>query len=147
MDDIHEDKEGNLWISKNRNKTDVEFITPVLPIPLSLIKKYETHPKRIINNLVLPVITNQRYNAYLKEIATLAKIKKNLTTHLARHTFATTVTLDNGIPIEIVSKMLGHRDIKTTQIYAQVQQKAIFFSMKKLMDKNEYDDTQNIENN
>jgi len=144
MDDIHDDKEGNLWISKSRNKTEVEFITPILPIPLKLIKKYETHPKRKIQNLVLPVVTNQRYNAYLKEIATLAKIKKNLTTHLARHTFATTVTLDHGIPIEIVSKMLGHRDIKTTQIYAQVQQKAILFSMKKLMDKSEHDDDTNI---
>lgn len=137
MDDIYEDKESNLWISKSRNKTEVEFLTPVLPIPLKLIKKYESHPKRKIQNLVLPVITNQRYNAYLKEIATLAGIKKNLTTHLARHTFATTVTLNNGIPIEIVSKMLGHRDIKTTQIYAQVQQKAILFSMKKLMDNKE----------
>ena len=81
---------------------------------------------------ILPVISNQRINAYLKELATLAKIYKNLTFHAARHTFATTVTLSNGTPIETVSSMLGHRNFKTTQIYAKVVQEKISNDMKKL---------------
>ncbi len=141
MDDIYEDKEGKLWIKKNRNKTELEFLVPVLPIPKRLIQKYKDHPLRQKCNLVFPIPTNQKYNAYLKELATLAKIKKILTTHLARHTFATTITLEKGIPIEIVSKMLGHGSIRTTQIYAQVKERAIRNSMEKLMnDDNEVQD-------
>jgi site-specific recombinase XerD len=133
MDDIHEGKEESLWINKNRNKTEVEFLIPVLPIPKALMGKYKDHPLRATRNLVMPVISNQKYNAYLKEIAVLAKIKKKLTTHLARHTFATTITLENGVPIEVVSKMLGHSSIRTTQIYAQVQERLIKNSMGGLM--------------
>ena len=66
------------------------------------------------------MLSNQRTNSYLKEIAMLCRINKNLTFHVARHTFATTVTLQNGVPIESVSKMLGHTNIKTTQHYAKV---------------------------
>ena len=83
-------------------------------------------------DLVLPVLSNQKMNAYIKEIATLAGISKNLTFHLARHTFATTVTLSNGVPIESVSKMLGHTSLKTTQIYAKVLDSKISDDMEKL---------------
>ena len=69
---------------------------------------------------VLPVLSNQKSNAYLKEIADICGIKKNLTTHLARHTFATTVTLSNGVPIETVGQMLGHKNLRTTQHYAKI---------------------------
>lgn len=79
--------------------------------------------------------SNQKMNAYLKEIASLCGIEKNLTTHTARHTFATTVTLENDVPIETVSKMLGHTKITTSQIYARVQKKKISADMKKLKDK------------
>ena len=72
------------------------------------------------NGKILPVISNQKLNAYLKEIADICGIKKNLTFHLARHTFATTTTLAKGVPIETVSKMLGHTNIETTQIYARI---------------------------
>jgi site-specific recombinase XerD len=133
MNDLHEDKEGILWIAKNRNKTDVEFRIPVLSIPKALIEKHADHPLRCTKKMVMPVVSNQKYNAYLKEIAALAKIRKKLTTHLARHTFATTITLANGVPIEVVSKMLGHSSIRTTQIYAQVQERLIKNSMEKLM--------------
>lgn len=78
--------------------------------------------------VVLPVITNQKMNAYLKEIADLAKIKKNLTTHVARHTFAS-MSLCNNESIEVISKMLGHSDIKTTQIYAKMQDQAVYDCM------------------
>ena len=77
-------------------------------------------------------MSNQKLNAYLKEIAILCKVKKKLTFHLARHTFATTVTLLNGVPIETVSKMLGHASIKTLQIYAKVVEKKVSDDMKKL---------------
>ena len=84
---------------------------------------------------VLPVLTNQKSNAYLKEIADVCGINKNLTTHLARHTFATTVTLSNGVSIATVSKMLGHRSLKTTQIYAKVLDSKIADEMEQLKEK------------
>jgi len=87
---------------------------------MSIIKKYENHPEVVVKEVLLPVLSNQKSNAYLKEIADLCGINKNLTTHLARHTFATTVTLTNGVPLESVSKMLGHKSIKTTQHYAKI---------------------------
>jgi site-specific recombinase XerD len=90
-----------------------------LPTPTAILEKYEGSP-HLINGKVLPVLTNQKMNAYLKEIADLSGIKKLLTTHLARHTFATTVTLSNGVSIESVSKMLGHKNLRTTQHYAKI---------------------------
>jgi site-specific recombinase XerD len=87
---------------------------------MEIIKKYVYHPKCVADNKLLPVLTNQKMNAYLKEIADICGIRKNLTTHLARHTFATTITLGNGVPMETVSKMLGHSSISTTQIYSKV---------------------------
>ncbi|KAB5491448.1 tyrosine-type recombinase/integrase [Flagellimonas hadalis] len=95
-------------------------------------RKYEEHPRVIEKKILLPVYTNQRTNSYLKEIAAACKIKKTLTTHLARHTFATTVTFSNGVPIESVSKMLGHTSLKTTQIYAKVLDSKISEDMEKL---------------
>ena len=92
----------------------------MLPVPLEIIEKYNDHPYCISYNKLLPVNSNQRFNAYLKEIADICGITKKLTTHIARHTFATTITLANGVPIETVSAMLGHTNIRTTQIYAKV---------------------------
>lgn len=87
---------------------------------MDIIEKYKDHPKVVNKNFVIPVLSNQKSNAYLKEIADRCNIKKNLTTHLARHTFATTVTLTNGVPIETVGKMLGHKNLRTTQHYAKI---------------------------
>jgi len=84
------------------------------------LAKYDDDPKCVIKGLVLPVLTNQKMNSYLKEIADGCRINKNLTFHIARHTFATTVTLSNGVPIETVSKMLGHKSLKQTQHYAKI---------------------------
>ena len=81
---------------------------------------YKDYPKTNGKNLLLPVLTNQKMNSYLKELGDICGIKKNITMHIARHTFATTVTLSNGVPIETVSKLLGHSSLKTTQIYAKV---------------------------
>jgi len=81
---------------------------------------YANHPQCVNDGLLLPVLSNQKMNSYLKEIADACGITKELTYHIARHTFATTVTLANGVPIESVSKMLGHKNIRTTQHYAKI---------------------------
>lgn len=117
---ILKDVNGQKWIKTHRRKTKTLSSIPLLPIAENILKKYHRHPFVVRGGGILPVSTNQKSNAYLKEIAEACGIKKNLTTHLARHTFATTVTLSNGVPIESVSKMLGHTSLKTTQIYAKV---------------------------
>lgn len=112
--------DGGLWISTSRAKTNTGVRVPLLPQAIELMEKYRYDARALNNGTVFPVISNQRMNGYLKEIADLCGITKNLTFHIARHTFATTVTLSNGVPIESVSKMLGHTSIRTTQIYAKV---------------------------
>lgn len=110
-------------------KTGTPSKIKLLDIPLSILKKYEL--KRD-GNYLLPVMSNGKYNLYLKEIAELCGIEKNVTSHLARHTFATTVTYANGVSIESISKMLGHTKISTTQIYARIVDKTISDEMDKL---------------
>ncbi|UOE48663.1 site-specific integrase [Mucilaginibacter sp. SMC90] len=112
--------DGEIWIMTNRQKTDIPTRVPLLPQAIELIRKYEYHPKCANTGLLFPVPSNQKVNDYLKEIAELCKIKQTLTFHIARHTFATTITLANDVPIESVSVMLGHASIKTTQEYAKV---------------------------
>lgn len=133
--DIKKGIDGGEWIFTARHKTDVPVQIPVLSKASNLIAKYKDHPKTKLSGTVFPVISNQKLNSYLKEVADLCGITKNLTFHLARHTFATTVTLTNGVPIESVSKMLGHSDIRTTQIYAKVVEMKISEDMAKLQTK------------
>jgi site-specific recombinase XerD len=127
-----EDKNGKLWIKKKRQKTKNWCNIPLLEPALLLMDKYSEHPRCIANGRVLPVITNQKMNAYLKEIADLTGIKKSLSTHTARHTFATTVTLANQVSMEVVSKMLGHSGINMTKKYARVVDDLINRDMQKL---------------
>ena len=124
-DNIVKGIDGNDWLITKRQKTKTNVKIPLLDKALELVFKYENHPRVVANNGILPRLSNQRINAYLKEIADLCKIKKNLTFHIARHTFATTVTLSNGVPIETVSKLLGHTKIATTQIYAKVIERKV----------------------
>lgn len=124
--------DGEQWIKVNRTKTDVRSNVSLLPQALAIIKKYERHEECLVKGRLLPVKSNQKMNAYLKEIADLCGIEKNMTMHIARHTFATTVTLANGVPIETVSKMLGHTKITTTQIYAKVLEDKISSDMQAL---------------
>ncbi len=105
---------------KNRQKTNIRSAIPLLPSAVTIIEKYKDHPVCVNKALVFLVPSNQKMNEYLKEIADLCGIEKKLTSHIARHTFATTVTLLNGVPIESVSKMLGHTNIRTTQHYAKI---------------------------
>lgn len=124
--------DGGLWISTSRAKTDTVVRVPLLPQATALVEKYREDPRAQNNGTVFPVISNQRMNGYLKEIADICGITKTLTFHIARHTFATTVTLSNGVPIESVSKMLGHTSIRTTQIYAKVVEQKLSEDMRNL---------------
>ncbi|MEA1785436.1 site-specific integrase [Arenibacter sp. GZD96] len=119
-DNIVRGIDGDYWIMAKRTKTKTPFKIPLLPKAQELIEKYDGHPITCISGTLFPSITNQKLNLYLKEIADACGIAKNLTFHMARHTFATTVTLTNGVPIETVSKLLGHTKLATTQIYARV---------------------------
>jgi site-specific recombinase XerD len=124
--------DGDYWLITSRQKTSNPVRVPLLPKALELIEKYKGHPRALASATLFPTITNQKLNSYLKEVADLCGVHKNLTFHLARHTFATTVTLTNGVPIESVSKMLGHSTITTTQIYAKVIEKKLSEDMKDL---------------
>jgi site-specific recombinase XerD len=112
--------DGDQWIFINRTKTDTRSNIPILPIASAILDKYKDYPQAVNQDKLLPILSNQKMNAYLKEIADVCGINKILTFHIARHTFATTITLSNGIPIESVSKMLGHKNLKTTQHYAKI---------------------------
>lgn len=127
--------DGEKWVFTKRKKTDSPSRIPLLPMSLSILGKCEDHPKCCNTGLLLPVISNQKMNAYLKEIADLCGIHKVLTFHIARHTFATTVTLSNGVPIETVSKMLGHKNLRTTQHYAKILDKKVSDDMMLLRNK------------
>jgi len=120
ISEITKGVDGGLWIFTNRQKTETRSAIPLLPTATQLIKKYSNHPLCINKDMPLPVPSNQKMNGYLKEIAAMCGINKILTSHIARHTFATTITLSNGVPIETVSKMLGHSSIKQTQHYAKI---------------------------
>ena len=127
--------DGEYWLSTQRQKTGIKESVPLLPQALAIIEKYKNDAYCIRKNKLLPVNSNQKFNEYLKEIGILCKIKKKLTSHIARHTFATTITLANGVPIETVSSMLGHTSIRTTQIYAKVVEQKVSDDMKKLKEK------------
>ena len=127
--------DGRDWLMTNRQKTNTSVRVPLLPEAVQLIKKYKDHPVAVAKGTLFPVVSNQRMNGYLKEIAEICGIDKNFTFHLARHTFATTVTLSNGVPIESVSKMLGHTSIRTTQIYAKVVEHKLSEDMQNLRER------------
>jgi site-specific recombinase XerD len=124
--------DGKQWIFTSRQKTDTPTRVPLLPQAQDILNKYKDHPRCINEGKVVPILSNQKMNAYLKEIADVCGITKTLTFHIARHTFATTVTLNNNMPIESVSKMLGHKSIKITQHYAKIMDKKVSEDMLQL---------------
>lgn len=131
--------DGGLWIKIKRTKTNVEASIPILKDAQEILDTYENHPKCVNEMTVLPVFSNQKMNEYLKEIGELCEIDFDMTFHTARHTFATTVTLNNGVPLETVSKMLGHTNIRMTQHYAKIQDKKIgrdMFELKNILAEN-----------
>jgi integrase len=127
--------DGEYWIKTFRQKTDVSVNVPLLPQALNLLEKYKNDPVVVNKNSILPIFSNQKVNQYLKDVAKECKIQKYINFHLARHTFATTVTLTNGVPIETVSKMLGHTKLSTTQVYVHILQKKISDDMSLLRQK------------
>jgi len=126
---IVRDNNGNLWIRKPRQKTKNMCNIPLLDIPQEILRKYADHPTCRKRGILLPVPCNQKMNSYLKEIADICMIRKNLTTHCARHSYATSVCLANGVSLENVAKMLGHSNIKMTQHYARVLDSSILRDM------------------
>jgi len=138
--------DGNPWLMANRIKTGTPFKIPVLPKAQTLIHKYTKHFRTDGKTNLMPDLSNQKLNSCLKEIADLCNIKKNLTFHMARHTFATTVTLSNGVPLETVSKLLGHTKLATTQIYAKVIEQKVCADMEDLRIKLEPGKTSSAEN-
>ncbi|MHC2993147.1 hypothetical protein OB13_16755, partial [Pontibacter sp. HJ8] len=109
--------DGKEWIFTERQKTGNTCAIPLLPPAKAILEKYSNHEKVLASGYLLPIPSNQKFNAYLKEIGDLAGFRKKLTVHIGRHTFATTIALQNGVPMEVVKQMLGHDNIKTTQIY------------------------------
>ena len=126
--------DGNKWIKTKRQKTGIHIKIPLLDQAEKLIAKYKAHPRTENTKRLLPYMSNQKLNSYLKEIGDLCEIQKSITFHMARHTFATTITLSNDVPVETVSKLLGHTKISTTQIYARVVEKKISKDMNQLKD-------------
>jgi integrase len=117
--------DGDRWIRTCREKTLIPVNVPLLPQALNILDKYEGNIRSLSDGRIFPTVSNQKVNSYLKELTDLCSITKNVTFHIARHTFATTVTLSNGVPIETVSKILGHTKITTTQIYAKVVERKL----------------------
>ena len=135
MSEISIGIDGKKWIYSKREKTQTPLKIPVLQQALEIIEKYKSNPRSVNRGTIFPMVSNQKVNGYLKEIADICVIEKNLTFHLARHTFATTVTLSNGVPIETVSNLLGHKSISTTQIYAKVLENKISEDMTRLRER------------
>ncbi|MEQ9285397.1 MAG: site-specific integrase [Cyclobacteriaceae bacterium] len=127
--------DGFRWIDSTRIKTDRQFKVPILPKAEKIINKYSSHPLVVNRGTVLPIYSNQKVNSYLKEIADLCRVSKNLTHHVARKTFASTVLLLNDVPMDIVSKALGHSNTATTQkYYAQIMDQGMSRHFTKLRD-------------
>ncbi|MDH6356552.1 site-specific integrase [Parabacteroides sp. PF5-9] len=123
------DREGKTWIRKTRQKTNNMCNIPLLPIALQLIEKYSTYSECVESGLLFPVPSNQKYNSYLKEVADICGITKHVSSHVARHSYATSVCLANGVSMENVAKMLGHSDTKMTMHYARVLDSSIMKDM------------------
>jgi len=130
--DIRMGIDGELWIITQRQKTDSPINIPLLPQALSIVERYKEHPLCLQRGSVLPVVSNQKMNAYLKEIADICGIYSPLNTHKARRTFGSTVTLNNNVPIHVVKEMLGHSSVKQTEEYAITEQQSIGKEMKRL---------------
>jgi site-specific recombinase XerD len=133
--EIEGNDEMGFWIRTRRQKTGGRANIPLLDIPMSIIRNYCQLELLDAEDSILPILSNQKMNAYLKELADLCNIQKQLSYHVARHTFATTVTMMNGVPIESIAKMLGHKNIRTTQHYARIVDAKIGNDMNELASK------------
>ncbi|MDQ1803048.1 site-specific integrase [Chryseobacterium sp. CKR4-1] len=144
--DIKEGNDGRLWIMSSRQKSKSNTDIPLLPKALEIMNKYKDNALCISRGSILPVKSNQKMNEYLKEIATLCGINTSLNTHKARRTFASTITLNNGVPINVVKEMLGHHSVKQTEDYAITEQETISREMIELKERLSGSETSQIEN-
>jgi site-specific recombinase XerD len=133
IDHLVKGMDGNDWLYTKRTKTDEPLKIPMLPKAMEMINKYKNNDSLIETGRLLPMYSNQMINRTLRDIANACGIRKKITFHVARHTFATAITLSNGVPIETVSKLLGHTKLSTTQIYARVVEKKVGEDMQNLM--------------
>ncbi|MBU2903990.1 site-specific integrase [Arenibacter algicola] len=133
IDHLVKGMDGNDWLYTKRTKTDEPLKIPLLPKAKEIIDKYRHNDRLLKSGRLLPLYSNQMINRTLRDIATACGIRKKITFHVARHTFATAITLSNGVPIETVSKLLGHTKLSTTQIYARVVEKKVGEDMQNLM--------------
>lgn len=133
IDHLVKGMDGNDWLYTKRTKTDEPLKIPLLPKAIEIIDKYKSNASLLENGRLLPIYSNQMINRTLRDIANACGIRKKVTFHVARHTFATAITLSNGVPIETVSKLLGHTKLSTTQIYARVVEKKVGEDMQNLM--------------
>ena len=133
IDHLVKGMDGNDWLYTKRTKTDEPLKIPLLPKAMEIIDKYRDNASLLENGRLLPIYSNQMINRTLRDIANACGIRKKVTFHVARHTFATAITLSNGVPIETVSKLLGHTKLSTTQIYARVVEKKVGEDMQNLM--------------
>lgn len=134
-DDLRIERDGTLWISGYRQKTGAVINVPLLPKAVDILQRYREHPLCLKRNSVLPVTSNQKMNVYLKEIGDICNIRDTLNTHKARRTFASTITLANGVPIHVVKEMMGHRTVQQTEVYIVTEQQAIGREMQQLRDR------------
>jgi site-specific recombinase XerD len=125
--------DGNDWLYTKRTKTDEPLKIPLLPKAKEIIDRYKDDVNLFENGRLLPMYSNPMINRTLKDIAKVCGIRKKVTFHVARHTFATAITLSNGVPIETVSKLLRHTKLSTTQIYVRVVEKKVGEGMRNLM--------------
>jgi integrase len=126
------DGDGSMWIRKKRQKTKNMCNIPLLKVPLEIIERYRAHPECVRKGVLLPVMSNQKMNAYLRELADMCGITKQISTHTGRHTFASCVALANGVSMESVAKMLGHSNTNMTRHYARVLDRTIINEMGKV---------------
>jgi len=131
-DNVSADNDGDLWIKTRRQKTNVESNILILPVVKQILYKYKDDPRTLKRGSLLPNISNQKMNEYLKEIAAICGLNINLTWYVARHTFATTIGLGNAIPLEHISKVMGHKNIKQTQHYAKLQDQMLKVSFDRI---------------
>lgn len=134
-DQIVFDSKSSGYIHFYRTKTNHPAFIPLLPQSMEILDKYINQNN---SGKIFPMLSNQKTNAYLKELADICGIKKKLTYHVARHSFAVTICLENGIPIETLSKILGHTNLRVTQAYAKITHKKVMNDMQALKDRLEY---------
>lgn len=127
--------QGVRIINKRRQKSSVLSSIPIFAPAERIIDKYKDHPICVHDKVVIPVLSNQRMNIYLKEIAHLCDIECRLSTHVARHTFATTIALSNGLSVEITSKILGHSSSRMTSRYSHTRNSLIIKATRELNEK------------